>query len=198
MNTYAIAGMLAGVLSLGGYIPYIIGILKGETRPNIATWFIWTIVGGLLAFSFLESGGDLHNAWLPFGYFIGPFIIAILAIRYGYNTWSRLDILCLIAAIISIIPWLTINNPSYTLIINIFIDAVGAIPTLIKSWKEPETEDFTAWTIFFIANTIQLLATEVWNISSTYTVYLFLLAGSIFAMTLRGKLKRRKASINKT
>jgi hypothetical protein len=184
------AGIIAGILSLVGYIPYIFETVKGVTRPNQATWIIWTLVGGLLAFSYLAEQG-LSSSWLPLGYFVGPFIVAILTFRYGYSKWTKLDIICLIAAFLSIIPWLLSDNASFTLLINIFIDSTGAIPTLIKTYREPETEDFTAWLIFFIANTIQLFAMTYWNIASLYPIYLFILAGLLVAFIIKGKIKKR-------
>jgi len=189
-NHYEIAGMIAGILSLAGYVPYIISILRHQTKPNRATWFIWTIVGGLLAFSFMASG-DRHAIWLPLGYFFGPLITAVLSIWYGYATWTRLDTICVIAAMLSLIPWIFAKNPSLTLLINLFIDGTGAIPTLVKTYHEPETEDFTAWLIFFIGNTIELFAIEHWNIAAAYPIYLFFLAGGIVLFTMKDKIFKR-------
>lgn len=185
-----ILGVVAGVLALAGYVPYIISILMGKTRPNRATWLIWTVIGGLLAVSYIAEG-DFHTIWLPIGYFLGPFITALLSIRYGYAIWTRLDTICIVAAALSLIPWILSNNAILTLIINVLIDSTGAIPTLVKTYKEPETEDFTAWLIFFIANTIQVIAVTNWNLAIIYPLYLFLLAATMVAFIVRGKLKRR-------
>ncbi len=188
-NLYESLGIIAGILALTGYIPYIISILRGKTQPNKATWFIWTLVGGLLAFSYFTTG-DKNTIWLPLGYFFGPLITAILSLQYGYAQWSKLDTFCIIAAIISIIPWVLSHDATLTLIINVVIDSTGAIPTLVKSYKEPDTEDFTAWLIFFIANTLEVVAISQWNIAAIYPIYLFLLAGSITAFTIKDKLFR--------
>lgn len=189
-NIYEILGIVAGILSLVGYIPYIYSTIRGKTRPNKATWIIWAIVGGLLAFSYLAEG-DANTIWLPLGYFLGPLIIAILSFRYGYSVWTRFDKLCFIAAIISILPWLFSKDATITLLINVFIDMTGALPTIVKSHREPETEDITAWVIFFIANTIQVFAISMWNIAAIYPIYLFLLAGTIVLLILKAKIKRR-------
>ncbi|EKD71766.1 MAG: hypothetical protein ACD_46C00103G0007 [uncultured bacterium] len=188
-NIHEIIGIIAGILALAGYIPYIISILRGKTKPNRASWFIWALVGGLLAFSYFAEG-DPHAIWLPIGYFIGPFITAVLSIRYGYSEWTRLDTFCIIAALISIIPWVLSQDAILTLIINVIIDAAGAIPTLVKSYYEPETEDFTAWLIFFIANTLQLFAITIWNLSAIYPIYLFFLAGIITYFIVKDKIKQ--------
>ena len=187
-NIHQIIGITAGILALVGYIPYIISILAGKTRPNKATWFIWALVGGLLAFSYLAEG-DANSIWLPLGYFVGPLITALLSLRYGYAAWSRVDTYCIIIAFISIIPWLFAKNAIFTLLINVFIDSTGAIPTIIKTYHEPDTEDMTAWTIFFIANTIQLFSISDWNLAAIYPIYLFFLAGAMIILILRGKVK---------
>lgn len=188
--SYETIGILAGILALAGYIPYIISILQGKTQPNRATWFIWTIIGGLLAFSYIAEG-DQHSIWLPLGYFFGPLITAILSLRYGYATWTKLDTFCIVAAIISIVPWVLSDNATFTLIINVFIDSIGAIPTLVKTYKEPETEDFTAWLIFFIANTMQLFAISTWSLPAIYPIYLFFLAGAMVMFIVKGQIKLR-------
>ena len=183
-------GIVAGILAIGGYLPYILAILRGETKPNRATWLIWTIVGALLASSYFETG-DRNAIWLPMGYFFGPLSVAILSIRYGYAEWTRMDTICIILAAISVIPWVLSNDAIFTLLINVFIDATGAVPTLIKTWKEPETEDFVAWFIFFVANTLEVLTLTTFDLSALYPIYLFFLAGGITLMILKGKILKR-------
>ncbi len=194
--SYDTIGIIAGILALAGYIPYIYSIFTGNTRPNRATWFIWTIVGGLLAFSYIAEG-DQHSIWLPLGYFVGPLMVAILSLRYGYAEWTRLDTICIVAAIISIIPWVLSDNATITLIINLLIDMTGAIPTLVKTYREPETEDLSGWLVFFIANTLQLFAISMWNLAALYPIYLFFLAGAMVAFICKGKFTKKQPSSEK-
>lgn len=189
---HGMIGIVAGVLALGGYIPYIYTIFTGATKPNKATWIIWSVVGGLLAFSYLAEG-DPNSIWLPLGYFIGPLIVAILSFRYGYSEWSKLDIICLVTAMISVIPWVLSKDATLTLVINVLIDSTGAIPTLVKTYREPDTEDLTAWTIFFIANTLQLFSISQWHISVIYPVYLFFLAAAMVLLIVKDKIRKSVA-----
>lgn len=188
--SYETIGIIAGIIAISGYVPYIISILMGKTKPNRATWFIWTIVGGLLAFSYIAEG-DGHSIWLPLGYFFGPLLTAILSLKYGYSQWTRLDTICLTAAVISIVPWVLSDSAALTLIINVAIDSAGAIPTLVKTYKEPETEDLTAWGFFFVANTTQLFAISVVTVAILYPIYLFLLATFMVLFILKGKFTGR-------
>lgn len=181
-----ILGIIAGILAIGGYIPYIISTLLRKTKPERASWIIWTIVGGILAFSYMATG-DLKAIWLPFGYFFGPFIVMILSIWYGYSSWSKLDTFCIIAAILTLIPWFFYHEAIVTLLLNVLIDCLGAIPTIIKTYQEPDTEDLTAWIVFLIANTLQLFAITDWNLSAIYPIYLFVLASLIVLFIFKGK-----------
>ena len=187
---YETLGIIAGILALGGYIPYIYTTIKGSNRPNKATWFIWTLVGGLLAFSYM-SAGDKNAIWVPLGYFIGPLIVAILSMRYGYSEWTKFDTFCVVAAVISLVPWFLSNDATITLLINVMIDATGALPTIIKTYREPESEDFVSWLIFFIANTLEVIAISNWDLSAVYPFYLFFLAGSITLLSIKDKVKEK-------
>lgn len=188
-NVYEIVGVSAAIIGILGYIPYIISILKGDTRPNKASWFIWTVVGGLLAVSYLAEGNQTA-IWLPLAYFICPLVIALLSFRYGYSAWTRIDTLCILAAALSLIPWMLSHNATLTLLINLLIDSAGAIPTIVKTYREPKTEDCTAWVLFLIANTLNLFAISTWNIADIYPIYLFVLASTMVALILKDKIKR--------
>lgn len=195
-SVHGFIGIVAGVLALIGYVPYIVSTLKGKTRPNKATWIIWTIVGGLLAFSYLAEG-DEKAIWVPLSYFIGPLIVAILSFKYGFSQWSRLDKVCVVVAVLSLVPWALADDAMITLLINLGIDMSGAIPTLVKSYREPDTEDFTAWFIFFAANTLLLFSITQWNLAVLYPVYLFFLAGGMVVLIIRGKMNARAISFSK-
>ena len=77
-----VAGWVAGVLSLVAFVPYIVAILRGETRPNRATWWIWTTTGGVLLASYYFSGADT-TIWVAVSYFVASLVTAVLSIRYG-------------------------------------------------------------------------------------------------------------------
>lgn len=188
-NIYEIIGITAAIIGILGYIPYIISILKGDTQPNKASWFIWTVVGGLLAISYLAEGNQ-SAIWLPLAYFICPLVIALLSLRYGYSIWTRVDTLCIIAAGLSLIPWMLSHNATSTLLINLLIDSVGAVPTIVKTYRDPKTEDCTAWVLFLIANTLNLFALSTWTIVDIYPIYLFLLASIMVGLIMRDKIKR--------
>ncbi len=186
-------GMVAGVISLAAFIPYIISILRGKTKPNRASWWIWTVVGLMLASSYSASGAK-DTIWVAISYVIGPFITALLALKFGEGGWTRFDRACIGCAAMSGALWFIFDSPLLALFINITIDCAGALPTIRKTYKKPEDEDRIAWILFFLGNTLNLFAIEKWNFAiATYPIYLFIGCGIItFLVLFRRRLTRKK------
>lgn len=186
----AVSGKVAGIVSFIAFLPYILAILRGQTKPNRATWWIWTIVGFMLGASYYSSGAN-HTIWVPVSYVVGPLIIAILSIKHGEGGWTRFDRNCLLGAGISLVLWRLFDSPLIALLINLFIDFMGALPTIRKAYNEPESEDRTAWALFFTGNTANLFAVEKWTFAiSIYPIYMFLTSGLIMALVFRSKTER--------
>lgn len=184
LDITAISGRVAGIISLVAFIPYILAILRGKTKPNRATWWIWTVVGLMLGASYYSSGAN-HTIWVPISYIIGPFVIAIMSIKYGEGGWTRFDKNCLLGAGVSLVLWWIFSSPLTALIINLLIDLMGALPTIRKAYHNPESEDRTAWTLFFVGNIINLFAVETWTFAiSIYPIYMFLVNGVITTLVL--------------
>lgn len=183
-------GQLAGLLSMIGFIPYIIGILKRRVIPNRVTWTIWTLIGTVLLISYISvSNGVNASTWVPVGYVLGPGIIMILSFYYGEGGYSRLDLTSFALSILSILLWIITKNPAIALCANITADALAAAPTIYKTYYQPETESFTAWTFFLIGNTINLFVIpEVTFETFIYPFYLFIVALIIFILVLGMKL----------
>ena len=186
-----VAGLGAGVLSLAAFVPYTIStIRKPTTRPNRATWWIWSLVGVLIAFG-NYSEGVRSGIWLPLSYIIGPTVLAIVSLRHGEGGWTRLDRFCLLGAVASVVFWVLTRDPLGALLINILIDALGALPTIKKSYKNPEAEDPIFWYLAFGATILNLFAVERFSFSHlVYPIYMFLLMGTVSWFELRPVLRR--------
>ncbi len=137
-NFYEIAGIFAGITSFLAFFLYYVSILRRKTSPNRATWLILTVVGALIASSYYEIGAR-ETIWVAISYVLGPFIAFLLSIKYGEGGWTRFDKFCLAGAIISLIFWWLSGLALITLLINIFIDFLGILPTIKKSYLNPKS-----------------------------------------------------------
>jgi hypothetical protein len=185
-------GAIAGIISIGGFIPYWWAISLGKTRPNRATWWIWTIVGIIIAFSYRASGAE-STMWVPITYVVGPFSTALISLRYGEGGWTKLDTICSIGVGIGLVLWGLYRSPSLTLGINIGIDFLGALPTIRKSFRDPYSEDLLSWLLFALANIFNLLAIDRWELEIVvYPLYMVLVTGTICWCLRQGRLQRQK------
>ncbi|MFO0658738.1 MAG: hypothetical protein U0165_02740 [Polyangiaceae bacterium] len=172
-----VAGWVAGAISASAFIPYLRSVVRKQTTPSTASWLIWTLVGALLCSSYWASGARAA-IWVSVSYMVGPLITLGFCVRYGDRSWSRLDIGCVVLALVSIVLWTVTGVAWVALALNIGIDFFGAVPTIRKSWSEPGSEDKTAWGLFFLGNTVNLLAIETW------TPAMYLYPAYLFAVTL--------------
>ncbi|PSN20837.1 hypothetical protein C7271_00125 [filamentous cyanobacterium CCP5] len=179
---------IAGIIGFLGYIPYIFAILKRKTFPNPATWWIWSIIGWAAFVSYFAAGGD-ETFWLMLSYAIGPSAIAILSLKYGKGGLDKFDICCLIISCVSLLAWIITSNPSIALATNLGIDITGSLPTLRKTYLEPETEDGLSWCVFWVGNTINFLTVLfIDNLTFStvaYPFYLFILASIMMILISR-------------
>ena len=189
----AVAGKMAGIVAAVSFVPYILSILRGKTKPHRATWWIWTVVGFMLGASYYSSGAN-HTLWVSVSYIIGPFATAILSIKYGVGGWTRFDRNCLLGAGVSVVLWWMFSSPLAALVINLFIDFMGALPTIRKAYHEPESEDPTAWVLGSAANTANLFAVESWTLKiAIYPIYMFTACGLITAFIFIRRSHKAKA-----
>jgi hypothetical protein len=156
------AGIAGGIFSLAAYVPYIISVVKGPTRPVRASWIIWTLSTLIILLS-SYSIGVRNTIWVPLAYTLGCTAVLALSVRYGIKGWSRFDIWCLIVVIASIIAWFYFDSPLIALILNVTIDFVGYLPTIRKMLVDRnEQEDVTAWSLHVLGGTANLVAVASW------------------------------------
>lgn len=83
-------GELAGIFSLLAYFTYVSSAVRGKNRPSRASWFIWTVVGFIIASSYYYSGATT-TMWVPVSNSIGQFVIFLVALKYGKKGWTKFE-----------------------------------------------------------------------------------------------------------
>lgn len=182
-----IFGLLGSIFTLLCFIPYIITILQNKTKPNRATWWVWATNGSILCLGNLAAGADY--TMLPLVCSVAAqCCIAILSIKYGEGGWNRFDRRCLIASGFSFILWRVLNFDLIAIILPLLIDVLAALPTLKKSYYEPESEDLLTFVLYTIGGFFTVLAIANWSFEIVITpVYVFLINAIIVALLARHK-----------
>jgi len=169
-----IFAILSGLILAAGAPPYLIDILKGKTKPERATWFIWSVLGTIAFFSQLS----LHGGWsLVFigldG--LGSIIVFLLSLRYGVGGWSALDKAGLAIATIGVIISLLAHDATIALAGVVLADVAGVALTVQKTFRSPHSETSITW--FFLGTSALFGALAVGKMQFNlllYPVYLAL------------------------
>lgn len=180
-------GYTSAVLSIVMIIPYILDILRLETKPERGSWFIWTILGFIAFFSQLAKGAT-DSLWLTAGQTAAVLIIFLLSLKFGYGGLGKRDIRALIGAVVGLILWYLTREASYALIFVILVDSIGTSLTLIKSYKDPDSETLITWIMSGTSGIFGMLAVGSLNlVLLAYPLYLVLANYVIVGAILLGR-----------
>ena len=169
-----IFGYIGGILMIISVIPYTRSILKGDTKPHRITFLIWTILILIAFFSQLAKGAT-WSLLLTAGDSIAVLITFILSIKYGVGGFRKIDILSLVGAGFSLVLWYFTKEPAFALFLIILIDLIGLNLTVIKTWKNPETENWVAWVMCAVGGFFGILAVGNNNfVLLSYPIYICL------------------------
>lgn len=141
MEIKIILGTIAAVLALASSYLYIRDILRGNTKPHIYTWIIWSIVTIVAFLGQWVSGGG-PGSWATGVSAIVTITILLLSLqgRYGNKDITNFDKVCLVLAILSILPWLLTSSVLWSVLLATLIDIIAFVPTMRKTWHAPQSE----------------------------------------------------------
>ncbi|HSW88231.1 MAG TPA: hypothetical protein VLG12_03655 [Candidatus Saccharimonadales bacterium] len=187
-------GIIAGILTIIGALPYIRDILFNKTKPERATWFIWIVLASI-AFSSQFAKGASNSLWLTGLESIAVFVIFILSIQRGVGGLNKRDIVILLVAMLGLILWYFTKEASFALYIIIGVDLTGTIPTVIKAYEDPESETFITWLLSSIAGVLTMISVGKLNlILLSYPFYIFVANGAVVVAMVFGKKRMTKTT----
>lgn len=181
MTIQTIVSTAAGIVFLLGFAPYIIAIVRGETKPSKASWVIWASLDTITIVGMYFK--DTLNGQI-FGAVIGAWAVVALALIYGKPGWTKLDMQCFGGAVFGIALWLTFDEPTIGIVVSNIVVFIGAIPTFKSAWKNPEQEDRLAWTIFWISCVLAVIAIPHWTLADATQPVVFFSIESIMMYLL--------------
>jgi len=165
-------GIVAGLMLLAGAPPYFIDILKGKTKPERATWFIWSVLGVIAFFSQVSLGA--HWSLLFAGLdALGSILVFGLSVKYGVGGWTKLDKIALVIAGLGLIVSFVSHQPVVALIGVVLADLSGAALTIRKTYLAPDSETTITWLFVGSSALLGALSVGKWSFGLLlYPVYL--------------------------
>lgn len=90
---------------------------------------------------------------------LGSSVILALSVKGGEGGFTPLDLSCIAVALLGLVIWKGFaSSPMIAVSANALAAVMGAVPTIIKAYHNPESEDALTWRIFLAGGTASLLA----------------------------------------
>ncbi len=187
MVSHEVWGYISGVLEWLWALPYLIAILLWKIQPSRTTWFIWSGVSIILFITYYYSWAQetLWQPWVAIGF---NMLFALLSLKYWVGGTTKLDLFCFWGSILSLIVWYFTSNPVIALTMIVTIAFIGAIPTMIKTYHNPQSESSLTWFIWTSSSIANILAISTWSFAiAFFPIEVLSMWIIIFLLTLRTK-----------
>ncbi len=178
--------VLFGVaLSIVAHFSYIKDTVRGDTKPNRVSWLMWSIAPLIASGAALTNGvrwaaiPTLGEALISLAVFFASFVNP-----RAYWKLRSFDYVCGTLSCVALVMWLAMREPNLAIIFSIASDALATMPTIVKSWKSPESESGFVY-IGALAATLTSFAGVQSGLFSEYAFPVFLVISNsalIFAV----------------
>jgi hypothetical protein len=167
--------VLSGIVMISSAVPYIIEIIRGKTKPRIVSWAIWTLLTSIAtAASFVD--GQYPAAALSLAVTIQTGSIVVLGLRHGDRKLTRLDVVCVIGAVVGLVLWYVFNSPAIAVLAAVTIDLIGVIPTIHHAWWRPSEETWLTFLMASLSGGLTVLVAGSWRATAiAYPLYLLII-----------------------
>lgn len=166
-----LADLIAGLLYIIAFIPYVLAIWRtrkmpsgahGKIQPAKASWTVWAILDTIV-FAGMYAEKSLNGQII--GAVIGIWVVVFLSLKCGQPGWKKRDKICLGIGIAGLVFWKLSNNPEFGILFSLISMFIAAYPTFKEAWEDPSHEDKFTWIIFSIACVFALIAVPKWTIA---------------------------------
>jgi hypothetical protein len=182
-----VAGILAGVIGVAGYVPYIADTLGGTTKPDRISWLIWTLEYTIF-FAAQAVRGATTSLWLPGLQALGALAVLALAVRHGTGALTAgkaalLGGVCLASAL-----WYVTTDPDVALLLALAIEGAGMALTMVKTYRAPDTETLALWVLCAVAGLVDFaaLGDGTPTVLFAYPTFFTLMGSGVVAANLLG------------
>lgn len=134
------AVMLAGIFS------YAWSTFRGRTKPDRVTWVMWTVAPLIAGFASLTKGAG----WATVPVFMSGgasllVLVASFANPHAYWKLDKLDYVCGIFSVLALVLWAVTRDPDIAVAFSILSSLTSGLPSLVKAWRFPETENINPY-----------------------------------------------------
>jgi hypothetical protein len=159
---------------------------------------MWILAPALAFFAQFQQGVGVEM-WATFSVGFIPFLVFIASFVNKKAEWKiqKLDIICGVLSLIGLILWMVTKIGNVAIIFAILADILACIPTIVKSWYEPESENDMPFLTGSVNSLFGLLVITNWHFENYAFLAYLLLANSLLAILIRFKIGKLFAAARK-
>lgn len=176
--------ILGALLSFYGGLSYLIDTIKGKAKPNRVSWFLWALAPMIAFAAEIQKGVGLTSL-MTFMVGFNPTMIVLASFinKKAYWKLSKMDYLYGAISVFAIIIWQITGEGNLAILFSILADGFASLPTVIKSYKEPETENSTIFLFGMVNAGITLLTIKTWTFAHWgFPIYILILCALIYVL----------------
>lgn len=176
--------ILGAVIFVIGSLSYLIDTIKGKVKPNRVTFFLWALAP-LIAFAAEIKQGVGIQSLMTFVVGFSPLAIFIASFVNKKSQWKlgRFDFICGTLSLVGLLLWYITKVDDVAILFGILADGLAALPTVVKSYNYPETENGWVYLAAAISATLTLLTIDTWNFAHWgFPVYILIVTLIIFTL----------------
>ncbi len=164
MRVQAWIGLIAGLINFCGSFWYIRSMFwpragMVRSRPQRVTWWLWTVIGIIVALHYYESGAR-QTIWVAIAAIVGPALVSLLSIPFGQGGTTKVDKWCAALCIVCLVLRAFSVSAHGILIFALVADAIASWPTLDEYRRIPDRGARAAWVNGGIGAVLNLFALE--------------------------------------
>ena len=99
---------------------------------------------------------------------LGPVVVILTSVltRRYFARLGWFDLACAVVATTALGVWLGLGEAPLAVLFAVAADAVAAVPTIVKAWRHPDSENVLFYVLVGIGATITLMTITSWEAQS--------------------------------
>ena len=177
---------LGAFLGLAGSTRYALRTLQGKVSPNRVSFFLWGAASYIAFFAQVAAGVGLPSV-LALAAALSPTLIFICSYFGKAAPWriTPFDLGCGAASVVAIVVWVALDNPTLAVVFAVLADGIGGVPTIVKAWRAPWTEEPWFFALVGANGVITLMTIQEWTLAAwAFLAYLASIGIALFLIVV--------------
>jgi len=188
-----VLGVLAGVVAVADFLPYLRDTLHGTTRPQRGTWLIWGVLA-IVALISQRADGASWSLIMAAAQAVLTTFIFVLSIRRGEGGMSAGEVLIIAIAFSGVVGWMLADEPVVATACVVAADLIGVALMVPKTYRDPHSETLATFALASLGGALAAGAVGRIDLALLlYPLYFFVANGAISVLiySRRAALRRR-------